>query len=36
VELRGAVEQNLILLPDDAMATVRDCVPELRIDNWLA
>lgn len=30
-----AIEHNLILLTDDAMATIRACVPELRTDNWL-
>lgn len=31
-----ALERNLILLTHDAMATIRDCVPELIVQDWLA
>ena len=30
-----AIEHNLILLTSDKMKTIRDCVPELRVQNWL-
>lgn len=30
-----AREHGLILLTEDQMATIRDCVPEIVFDNWL-
>jgi len=30
-----ALEANLTLVTSDQMATIRDCVPELRVENWL-
>lgn len=30
-----ALEHGLILLTDDRMDTIRACVPEMRVDNWL-
>jgi len=30
-----ALERGLILLTDDRMDTIRTCVPELAVDNWL-
>lgn len=30
-----ALEHNLILLTTDRMDTIRDCVPELQIEDWL-
>jgi predicted nucleic acid-binding protein len=30
-----ALERNLTLLTEDRMDTIRNCVPEIRIENWL-
>ncbi|MDE3179708.1 MAG: PIN domain-containing protein [Acidobacteriota bacterium] len=30
-----AMERNLILLTNDRMQTIRECVPEIRVENWL-
>jgi predicted nucleic acid-binding protein len=30
-----ALTQNLILVTDDAMDVIQECVPELRVENWL-
>ncbi len=31
-----ALEHGLMLLTEDEMRCIRECVPELRVDNWLA
>lgn len=31
-----ALTHNLILVTNDEMKIIRECVPELRVDNWLA
>ena len=31
-----ALEHGLILLTNDHMVTLRDCVPDLKVENWLA
>jgi len=31
-----AITHNLIFVTDDDMQVIRDCVPGLRIENWLA
>lgn len=30
-----AIEHGLILLTDDKLEAIRECVPELKIENWL-
>jgi hypothetical protein len=30
-----ALERGLILLTEDRMDTIRTCVPEMRVENWL-